>query len=184
MSDYGKRNFTPRADYEQRGGPRSTGGGPRRGVPLNELDPALTELSRRVIGCAIEVHKELGPGYPASVYKNAFSLEMGDEEIAHERDRVFNVYYGEEDPENLVGEIATDFFIGERFLVRVLAESKEIGGQERSELRAQLRAADLELGLIINFGERRLKDGLVRVLNPDKLNRGEDGDDEGEYEEE
>ena len=73
---------------------------------------------------------------------------------------------------------------------------REIGSHERNALRAQLRAADVELGLIINFGERRLKDGLVRVLNPDKLNemRGEGGEageaaegaheEEGEFEEE
>ncbi len=44
-------------------------------------------------------------------------------------------------------------------------------------LRGQLKAADLDLGLIINFAERRLKDGLVRVLNIDKINfeRGDDG---------
>ena len=70
-------------------------------------------------------------------------------------------------------------FAGEAFLVKLMAEHREIGVQERAELRAQLRAADLELGLIINFGERRLKDGLVRVLNPDKLNARNDDD---EYE--
>ena len=67
-------------------------------------------------------------------------------------------------------------------------EPREIDGLDRTTLRAQLRAADLELGLIINFGERRLKDGLVRVLNPDKLNavrddQHGDGDDD-EYEDE
>jgi hypothetical protein len=72
-------------------------------------------------------------------------------------------------------------FIGERFIVKLMAEHTDIGTQPRHELRALLRAADLELGLIINFGERRLKDGLVRVLNPDKL-RALAGDDEDEYE--
>ena len=163
----------------QRGGPRDGG---RRGMPLSELDPALTEISRRVIGCAIEVHKELGPGYPLAVYKQALSLELGDEEIAHEQDVAFEVFYGEDK----IGEVVADFYINERFLVRMMSESRQVGGQERSELRAQLRAADLELGLIINFGERRLKDGLVRVLNPDKLNAQTEGGSEGdaEYDEE
>jgi GxxExxY protein len=130
----------------------------------------LTEISRRVIGCAIEVHKELGPGYPVGVYTNALSLELGDEEIGHSRDEVFEVFYGDDK----IGDVKADFFISGRFLVRMMAVSTSIGGQERSELRAQLRAADVELGLIINFGERRLKDGLVRVLNPDKLNATRD----------
>ena len=46
---------------------------------------------------------------------------------------------------------------------------------------APLRAAELELGLIINFGQRRLKDGLVRVLNPDALRKDEE-ENAGEFE--
>ncbi len=71
-------------------------------------------------------------------------------------------------------------------MVDLMARPGEIGSYERSSVRAQLRAADLELGLIINFCERRLKDGLVRVLNPDKLNamRGDDEEYEDDDEEE
>ena len=155
------------------------GGYDRRGVQLDELDPALTELSRRVIGCAIEVHKELGPGYPREVYVKSLQIELKAEEIAFKADHKFEVDFDGE----IVGEVICDLFIGDRFLVKLMAEHTEIGTQPRSELRAQLRSADFELGLIINFGERRLKDGLVRVLNPDKLRelRGEVDEDEYEY---
>lgn len=158
------------------------GGGHRRGVQLDELDPALTELSRRVIGCAIEVHKELGPGYPWDVYFKSLQIEFKAEEIEFKPSHKFEVEFDGE----VVGEVVCDLFIGDRFLVKLMAEHTEIGTQPRSELRAQLRAADFELGLIINFGERRLKDGLVRVLNPDKLRelRGEVDEDEYEYEDE
>lgn len=159
--------------FQDRGGHHDRGGGrhERRGVPLSDLDPALTELSRRVIGCAIEVHKELGPGFPRAIYDKALSIELEAEEIEFKTQHAFDVEFDEEK----VGEVVCDYFIGGRFVVKVMAEHIDIGTQPRSELRAQLRAADLELGLIINFGERRLKDGLVRVLNPDKLRelRGE-----------
>jgi GxxExxY protein len=168
---------------DNRGGGHG-GGGPgggydRRGVQLDELDPALTELSRRVIGCAIEVHKELGPGYPREVYVKSLQIELKAEEIEFKADHSFEVEFDAE----VVGHVVCDLFIGDRFLVKLMAEHTDIGTQPRSELRAQLRAADFELGLIINFGERRLKDGLVRVLNPDKLRelRGETDDDEYEY---
>ena len=77
-----------------------------------------------------------------------------------------------------------DMYVGDRFLLKLLADNNEVDGGARSELRAVLRAADLELGLIINFGQRRLKDGLVRVLNPDALRNDdeEDYDDEEEAE--
>jgi len=159
------------------------GGGDRgrRATPLSELDPAVTEVSRRVIGAAIEVHKALGPGFPMAVYKNALGIACKAEGVEPHFDEVFEVEFDDQ----VIGEVGVDMFAGETFIVKLMAEHKEIGIQERAELRAQLRAADLELGLIINFGERRLKDGLVRVLNPDKLNASREGEEHevGEYDE-
>jgi GxxExxY protein len=151
---------------------------------LSELDPKLTELSRRVIGAAIEVHKAMGPGYPREIYLKALEFEMEAEEIEFKMDHPFDVIF----EEDVVGQVRCDVFVADRFLVMVMAEQRDVRPHERTGLRAQLRAADLELGLVINFGERRLKDGLVRVLNPDKLNalqaaqEGESEYEEDEYE--
>ena len=153
MSDRYRRNN----DGNRQGGGGGRGNRDRRGVPLSDLDPALTEMSRSVIGCAIEVHKILGPGYEPDVYLKALCLALDGD---------------------IVGQTVATLYVGERFLVEVLARTGEVGSGERSKLRAQLRAADSELGLIINFGERRLKDGLVRVINLDKLQP----QDEAEYE--
>ncbi len=172
-----------------RGGRGGGGGGRGRGgMPLADLDPALTDISRRVIGCAIEVHKQLGPGYPIDVYRSALDNAMNADGINYKHDAPLEVKCDGK----VVGSVSADLFINDRFLVNLFAEHMDIGSQERSELRARLRAADLELGLIINFGERRLKDGLVRVLNPDKLNKLRDeeeyeddeyeDDEDGEYE--
>ena len=148
----------------------------RRPTPLSDLDPALTEISRRVIGCAIETHKELGPGYPIEIYRKALAHELKHEEIPFEFEKSFDVEFDGED----IGSVTADMYVGDRFLLKILADSDEVSGGARSELRAILRAAELELGLIINFGQRRLKDGLVRVLNPDALR----ADDEEDYDEE
>lgn len=148
------------------GGHGNGGGGDRRGIPLSDLDPALTEMSRKVIGCGIEVHKILGPGYEADVYLKALCLELDEEEVSYQLNHSFDVDFDGD----IVGQTVATMYVGERFLVEVLARVGEVGTAERIKLRAQLRAADKELGLIVNFGERRLKDGLVRVLNHDKLN--------------
>lgn len=137
-------------------------------------------MSRRVIGCAIEVHKALGPGFDESCYVAALKMEMNKAGLKYSLNHAFNVVYQGE----RVGTVSSDLYVEDRFVVDLMARPGEIGSYERSALRAQLRAADLELGLIINFAERRLKDGLVRVLNPEKLNamRGDDDmedDDEG-----
>ena len=138
----------------------------------DELDPALTEVSRAVIGCAIEIHKAIGPGFGTEVYEKALSAELDAEGVDHEMDHTFGLEYRGRS----IGEHRVSHFVDERFVVQVLADNREIDGFDRASLRSQLRAADLELGLIINFHRRRLKDGgLVRVLNPDKLEelRGE-----------
>lgn len=171
--------------YGGHGGGYGGHGGPprRRGVPLSDLDPALTDISRRVIGCAIEVHKELGPGYNEEVYTNALKHELDHEGIKYRQNHPFDVYYDDVK----VGAAVADLYINDRFIVDVMAFHGEIGSGPRATVRAQLRAADQELALIINFGERRLKDGLVRVLNPDKiesLNRDDAEDDEAEEESE
>ncbi|HLO41836.1 MAG TPA: GxxExxY protein [Phycisphaerales bacterium] len=151
--------------------------GERRGVPLSELDPALTDISRRVIGCAIDVHRALGPGYDESVYAEALKGELTAGGINFTQGKAVAVMY----KDRQVGTIATDLLVENRFVVELLARPGDIGSFERSAVRAQLKAADLELGLIINFAERRLKDGLVRVLNIEKLNIARD-DENSEYE--
>ena len=137
-----------------------------------ELDPELTEVSRKVIGCAIEIHTALGPGFEREAYEQALSHELNQEGVDHDTAHVFDLEY----KGVKIGTHRVGLFVNNRFVVQVLAEDREVSGFDRTALRAQLRAADLELGLIINFHRRRLKDGgLVRVLNPDKLEalRGE-----------
>lgn len=146
-------------------------------VPIEDLDPQLTDVSRRVIGFSIDVHKALGPGFDQGVYEKALTMELDEAGIKYSvRHKVPVTYKGKS-----VGEHTLGLFVDERFVVEVMAVGREIDGLDRTRLRAQLRAADLELGLIINFGERRLKDGLVRVLNPDKLNAMRGGGDSDEY---
>jgi len=146
----------------------------------DELDPALTEVSRKVIGCAIDIHKSLGPGFDASVYERALSIELKECGVGHDLHFSFPIHYGGQD----IGHHSVSLFVDERFVVQVFADDREISGYDRTVLRSQLRAADLELGLIINFSRRRLKDGgLVRVLNPDKLDALR-GDEDEDYEDE
>lgn len=147
-----------------RGG-RHHGNHDRQGIPLSALDPELTDISRRVIGCAIEVHKALGPGLPIEVYNKALQIEMKEADIEHVADRKIDVKY----QDKLVGQVTASLLVEDRFIVDLVARPGEVGTGERLQTRAKLRALELELGLIINFAQRRLKDGLVRVLNPDQL---------------
>lgn len=147
------------------GGHGGHGGGDRRGIPLSDLDPTTTEASRKVIGASIDVHRTLGPGFDRSAYFGALRSELDALGVKYAVDHNFAVMY----KDKKVGEIASDLFVENLFLVKISATPGPVGTPERMSLRAQLKAANLELGLIINFAERRLKDGLVRVVNIDKI---------------
>jgi GxxExxY protein len=174
-NDYERRGPSSGSSYPSRGrdshsgqrGDRADRGerSDRRGVPLSELDPNLTGISHKVIGCARDVHMSLGPGYEPAVYREALKQEMTAQGITFKTNHPFTVHYKGQP----VGHATADLFIADRFVVTVAAVSGEIGSGERAQLRSVLRSGDLELGLIINFAGRLLKDGLVRVLNPDKI---------------
>ncbi|MGD9789798.1 MAG: GxxExxY protein [Phycisphaerales bacterium] len=180
----GEYSGESRGGRHHRGGGGGGGGGrERRGIPLSELDSTLTDFSRRVIGAAIEVHKTLGPGFDRSVYHAALEAALKEDGLNFHANHDFNVEYKGKP----VGKARTDFYVEERFIVEVLARLGDVSAQDRSSARAKLKAGNLDLGLIINFAERRLKDGLVRVLNVDKINAdrgissGDDHDGDQDY---
>ena len=108
----------------------------------------------------------IGPGYDVDVYQEAMSIALEDADIAYKSNHEIEIDFDG----HRVGTTRVDLIINDQFILDIMAEPREISGYDRTRLRAQLRAADVVLGLVINFAGRRLKDGLVRVLNPDKLN--------------
>jgi GxxExxY protein len=129
-------------------------------------------VSHKVIGAARDVHMNLGQGFDKGVYVAALRQEFAAQGIAvAEHAKLHPKYKGQS-----VGEVVCDFFVDGKFLVEVMSHPGEVDSWERLRLRAKLKAADLELGLILNFGGRLMKDGLVRVLNPDKIKSLREGD--------
>lgn len=145
------------SDYEQ----------DRRGIPLSQLDPVTTEASRKAIGVAIEVHKALGPGYDRDVYLAAILFELDALGVEYKQNYSMPIEY----KGKVIGKTTATLFVNNRFVLDVMSKPEEITSHERLVMRAQLKAASVDLGLIINFGERRLKDGLVRVVNIEKLTK-------------
>ena len=83
----------------------------RPAVPLEALDPTLTDVSRRVIGFAIEVHKTLGPGFTKEVYGSALAVELDEASIEHKREAKVPVTYRDK----RVGELTLDLIVNDRF---------------------------------------------------------------------
>ena len=120
------------------------------------------ELSHDVIGAAIEVHTELGgPGLLEDIYEEALCHELSLRGIQVERQvGIPVVYKGKERDQRLV----LDILVGNKLIVAVKAVEKYNAVFE-SQLLTYLRLTNRKLGLVINFGESKVKDGVHRVVN-------------------
>jgi len=123
--------------------------------PSKEVD----ELARTVIGAAIEVHRELGPGYLESVYEEALANELGRTGVSFERQKAFSVSY----KGCAVGEGRVDFLVDGKLVVELKAIEKLLP-VHKAQVISYLRAISCDLGLLINFNENLLRTGIQRVV--------------------
>lgn len=126
----------------------------------------INDLTEKVIGCGIEVHKNLGPGFLESVYQAALSFEMTKLGINHEREKALPVRY-----EDIVLEVGfrCDFYIENCLIVECKAV-KELTRIDEAQLLNYLQAANAQVGLIMNFNVLKFTDGLKRMVNNYKDN--------------
>ncbi len=122
-------------------------------------DPALDELSNRVIGAAIEVHRALGPGYLESVYEEAFCIELRLRAIQCQAQVPVSVMY----KGYAVGEGRLDVLVDQRLIVELKAV-ETILPVHKAQLLSYLKATRRPLGLLINFNVYQLKHGIHRMV--------------------
>jgi GxxExxY protein len=114
--------------------------------------------TREVIGCAIDVHRELGPGFVESVYQNALIVSLHRKGIPFESERGVTVWYhGVE-----VGHHRLDMVVRSRVVVEIKAV-QDLAEIHFAQLRSYLRASGLGIGLLLNFKAPMLE--IRRVVN-------------------
>lgn len=119
-------------------------------------------LSRQVIGAAIEVHRNLGPGLLESVYEKCFLHELELQKIlATKQQQVQIKYKGRIFEETLKFDILV-----ENCLLIELKAVQEIAPIHKAQVISYLKLLDVPLGLLINFHELRLVDGISRLILP------------------
>ena len=118
------------------------------------------DLSRLIIGCAIEVHRELGPGLLESIYQHclAFELIKAGVDIRVQHPLPVN-YKGE----RLDLGFRLDIWVDNKVVVEVKAV-EALNEVHMAQILTYLKLVDNRLGLLINFNVARLKDGLKRVV--------------------
>ena len=119
------------------------------------------EISRKVIGAAMRVHRRLGPGLLESVYEGALAYELGKEGLSVLRQVPVRLQYDE-----LVWDTAfrCDLIVEDLVIVEIKAV-EAVEPVHHSQLLTYLRFANKRLGLLVNFNTKLLKHGITRIAN-------------------
>ena len=117
-----------------------------------------SELTSKIIGCAMRVHSALGNGFQEVIYQRALAIEMTDNRLAFRREREMPVYYKNQQ----IGTRRVDFLVQDVIAVELKAVIK-LQDVHLAQAINYLEAYDLEIGLLINFGSKSLE--FKRVAN-------------------
>jgi GxxExxY protein len=118
-----------------------------------------SEITSKIIGCAMEVHKVLGNGFQEVIYQRALEIEMGAQGLDFTREHEMKIYYkGAE-----IGTRRVDFFVENKVLVEIKALIV-LEDVHLAQAINYLEAYGLQVGLLLNFGSRSLQ--YKRVMKP------------------
>jgi GxxExxY protein len=110
------------------------------------------ELSNRIIGCGIQVHRNLGPGFLEKIYEAALTIELAKAGIGFERQKSVPLAYADQ----LIGEHRLDLLVAERMVVELKAY-KNIEEVHLATARSYLKATGVPLALLLNFSKSTLE---------------------------
>jgi GxxExxY protein len=121
----------------------------------------INQLSNKIIGAAIEVHKTLGPGLLESTYEECLYHELDLRGLSYERQKPLPVYYK---GKKLDCGYRLDIVVNEGIILE-LKSCESIEPIHKAQLLTYLKLSGLKLGLILNFNTPMMKDGIVRIVN-------------------
>ena len=126
------------------------------------MDLELNQLSSKIIVAAINVHEELGPGLLESVYAACMAMELKEMDLKVESEVPLPVFYhGKKVSDE---GFRLDLVIEDKIIVE-LKSIEKAQPVHKKQLLTYLRLAKKPLGLLINFNEPLLKNGITRIIN-------------------
>jgi len=129
----------------------------RRGAETQSFN----ELTERVIGACIEIHRALGPGLLESAYEECLCYELSQTGIKFERQKPLPVHYKDV---NLDCGYRLDLVVEEKIIIELKAVESLLPIHE-AQLLTYLKLSGITLGLLINFNVAMLKHGIKRIVN-------------------
>jgi GxxExxY protein len=124
------------------------------------VDATGNDLTYRVIGAAMTVHNQIGPGYKEEVYEKALEVALNRLDIAVIRQYPVPVHYQDEQ----VAIFYLDLFVESQVVVEVKALSHQLTNDEIAQVINYLKATSAPIGLLFNFGRRKLE--YKRIFPP------------------
>jgi len=119
------------------------------------------QITEKTIGCAIKVHRALGPGLLESAYKECLHYELAKSGLTVEKEKPMPLIY--EDVKLECG-YRIDLFVEKRIIVEVKS-AEALNDVHLAQVLTYLKLANTRIGLLINFNVNILTDGLKRVIN-------------------
>ncbi len=119
------------------------------------------DIAKQIVDAAYKIHTDLGPGLLESVYETVLAYELAGRGLRVTRRAAIPVVY-----ETLSFDegFRADLVVEEKVIVELKSVEK-VAPVHKKQLLTYLRLADKRLGLLINFGEALIKDGITRIVN-------------------
>lgn len=127
----------------------------------------FSDVTSKVIGCAMKVHSGLGNGFQEVIYQRALEIEMADANLDFKREFEMSIYYKNEH----IGTRRVDFLIENTIALELKALTK-LEDVHLAQAINYLEAYDIEVGLLINFGAKSLE---FKRLSNKKFNQKNQG---------
>ena len=135
--------------------------------PINQVQEltqhqyALNDLSNKIIGCAIDVHKALGPGLLESAYKECLYYDLSQKGFIVEIEKALPLVYHSV---KLDCGYRADLIVENKIIIEIKSV-EALNDLHVAQVLTYLKMSGCTLGLLINFNNIRLKDGIRRIVN-------------------
>jgi len=123
----------------------------------------IDDLTELVIGCAIAVHTELGPGLLESIYRDCLQIELSSRGLSVEIEKQVPVYYR---GQKVRGDLKMDLLVDRRLVVEIKAVDR-LHPVHQAQVITYLKLTGCPAGLLINFNATSIRAGLKRLNRPD-----------------
>jgi GxxExxY protein len=119
----------------------------------------LEQITEKIIGCAIEVHRTLGPGLLEQVYENALCIELSISGLKYQRQVIYPLQYKQKP----IGDYRIDLIVEDSIIIEIKSVER-IDPLFEAQLLTYLKITNKKVGLLINFNSKLIKEGVKRLV--------------------